>query len=381
MTERYAKVKNEFLASVSHEIRTPLNAIVAMGNIAEGIKSIDDSQQSLVKMGIRSVKLLTSVIETVLDFSKLDSGQLSLEIVEFSVRDLVKYLAGMASGETGKKSLYLRTHIDPEVPDVLLGDSTRLQQALFNIVMNAVKFTETGGVEIRVFRGKSVRDGEVSLVFEIQDSGIGISEEHKADLFKPLFVGDAAYTRKHSGMGMGLAVSNGLASLMGGGITCESNLGTGSIFRLFVSLSLPEEKMTVEQKEQKALDTETLRGMRVLVAEDNKINQMVVEELLSSVGIEVTMAENGIEALERLREGSFDVVLLDIQMPEMDGLTAAAQIRSDPRYGALPILAMTANVGDDHLEESLKAGMNDHLAKPVDAEQLYRALCKWGQRK
>jgi len=381
LAERYAKAKNEFLASITHEIRTPLNAIVAMGHIAREIENIDDSQQNLINHGMQSVKLLTSAIETMLDFSKLDSGQLSLEVVEFSVRDLVEYLSGMVRKEAEEKSLYLRASVDSDVPNVLLGDSTRLQQALFNIVINAVKFTEAGGIEIHVSQDKPVREGEVSLMFEIRDTGIGISEEHKVDLFKPLFAGDAAYTRKYGGMGMGLSISNSLAALMDGEITCESCLGEGSIFRLRVSLSLPEEKIAAEQKAQKSHDTEALRGMRVLVAEDNKINQMIMEEVLSSVGIEVTIADNGIKALERLREGNFDAVLMDIQMPEMDGLTATAQIRSDPRYGALPILAMTANVGADHLAESISAGMNDHLTKPVDTEQLYSALIKWGQRK
>ena len=377
---KYAKAKNEFLASVSHEIRTPLNSITAMAHTAGEIKDINESQQNLINQGMRSVKLLTSAIETILDFSKLDSGQLSLETVEFSVPDMVQDLSEMVRQDAEEKSLFLHASIDSNVPTVLLGDSTRLQQALFNIVMNAVKFTETGGVDIQVVRDGNVQSGKVPLLFEVRDTGIGISEEQIGNLFKPLFSGDTTYARKHGGMGMGLAVSNSLAELMGGRLTCESRLGEGSVFKLRISLSLPEEQAVVAKEKRKTPDTEVLHGLRVLVAEDNKINQMIMKELLSSAGINVTIAENGIKILERLQQADFDVILMDIQMPEMDGLTATAKIRSDARYAALPILAMTANAEAEHIAESKKAGMNDHLTKPVDKEQLYSALIKWSRR-
>jgi len=379
MAERYANAKNEFIASISHEIRTPLNSISAMARTAAEIENISENQRTLINQGVSSVKLLTSAIDTILDFSKLDSGQLSLEIVDFSVRNLVENLRAMVCGVAGEKSLTFRTFVDADVPELLLGDSIRLQQALFNIVMNAVKFTEVGGVEIRVFQDADDRSDKVSLTFEVRDTGIGISEEQMADLFKPLFAGDMAYTRKYGGMGMGLAVSNGLATLMGGNITFESRPGEGSVFRLHIALALPEKKEIEEEKTPGVSNMETLRGMHVLVAEDNKINQMIIKELLSAVGIEATFAENGIKTLEMLRERDFDLILMDIQMPEMDGLTAAAQIRSDSRYENLPILAMTANAGPEHLQESLNAGMNDHLTKPIEVEKLYGALMKWGK--
>jgi len=181
-------------------------------------------------------------------------------------------------------------------------------------------------------------------------------------------------------MGMGLPVSNGLAALMGGHITCDSRLGEGSVFTLHISLALPEEQTPEVEQTRKTPSTEALRGLRVLVAEDNKINQMIMTELLSSVSIDVKLADNGIQVLERLQEDSFDIILMDIQMPEMYGLAATVQIRSDSRYANLPILAMTANSSPEHLAESLEAGMNDHLTKPVEVEQLYSALLKWSQR-
>ena len=376
---RYAKAKNEFLASVSHEIRTPLNAIQSMAYIANEIKSLNENQQNLVNQGMLSVKLLTAAIETILDFSKLDTGQLSLETVEFSVRELVSSISEMVRKDAEEKSLCLRTSVDSDVPQRVMGDSVRLQQVLLNIVTNAIKFTETGGVDICVYRDNNDRSNVVPLIFEIRDTGIGIDDEHKDILFKPLYANDTAYTRKHGGMGMGLAVSEGLARLMGGKITFESQVGKGSVFRVHISLSVPA-KDAGARKPRKIADRDVLRGMRVLVAEDNKINQMVMEELLSSVGVKVTLADNGLKVLERLQTDVFDLVLMDIQMPEMDGLTAAVQIRRHSHFNDLPILAMTANAGAEHLAESLSAGMNDHLTKPVDVEKLYSALKKWGGR-
>jgi CheY-like chemotaxis protein len=374
---RHAKAKDELLASVSHEIRTPLNAIQAMARVAGELKNLNENQQHHINQGLRSITLLTSAIETILDFSKLDSGQLSLESAKFSIRDLVEGMSEMARKDAEEKSLHLRVSVDSGVPDLLSGDSVRLQQVLFNLVMNAIKFTETGGVDIRVSRDGDAPGNEMPLIFEVRDTGIGISKKQMADLFKPLHSADMSYTRKHGGLGMGLAVCSGLVTLMGGKITCESRVGEGSVFKVHMSLSLPEEKTVGSEDVRKVADKEALRGMRILVAEDNKINQMIVRELLSSAGIEVTLADNGIKALEKLQEGIFDLVLMDIQMPEMDGLTATAQIRSDSRYENLPILAMTANAGAEFAAESLRAGMNDHLTKPVDVKKLYGALKKW----
>ncbi len=390
---QYAAEKTEFLAAISHEIRTPMNAIQSMARVAQELQGLSESQQYQIDHGIRSTQLLTSAIETILDFSTLDSGRLALEITEISVRNLVEGVGGMVQNEADEKSLYLHIQVDPDVPELVLGDGTRLQQVLFNIVANAIKFTEIGGVTIRVLRqpeGQQDEKGEAALVFEISDTGIGIAEDQKIDLFKPLSAGNTTYTRKHAGMGMGLAVSKSLATLMGGTISVESRVQEGSTFRMALTFSLPEEKidtgsgilrsLSPEQRHRREHYRKLLRGMRVLVADDNKVNQIIMRELLVSVGVEVTMAENGLVALEKLREKSFDMVLMDIQMPEMDGLTAAAQIRADARYDGLPIIAVTANASPEHKQESREAGMNDHLTKPVDAEKLYSALAAWNKR-
>jgi len=379
LAERNARAKSEFLASVSHEIRTPLNAVLAMAR-AIPESGLNEKQQKLIDQGTRSAKLLTTAIESILDFSKIDSGQITLENEEFSIRELVEGTCGMLRKEAEEKSLFLRMEIDADVPESLAGDVVRLEHALFNIVANAVKFTEEGGVEIRVFREKTIQSDKVRLTFEVRDTGIGISKEQTDALFKPLSSVDTSFRRKYGGLGMGLAISEGLATLMGGEIICESCPGKGSVFSLTIPFPLPEDETAKVEETSEAILSEELSGMRVLVAEDNMINQMIAEEVLSAVGIEVTIADNGIHALEALQEGSFDVVLMDIQMPEMDGLTATAQIRADHRYDDLPILAMTANAAAENRAESMRVGMNDHLTKPIDVEQLYNALKKWGKR-
>ena len=381
LIERHIQAKNEFLASVSHEIRTPMNAIAAMARMVGEIPGLPKDMRSIINQGMHSADLLISAIETILDFSKIDSGQLSLIPKEFSVHELMDAIIGIARKEAGTKSLYLRLSIDDAVPDILLGDPVRVQQVIFNVVINAIKFTETGGAEIHVSCEDIDDDDKVLLVFEVRDTGIGISGDQMADLYKPLYTGDSSYRRIHEGMGMGLAISGSLTTLMGGIITCDSSPGEGSVFRIAIPFSIvPQEEDTQSLEAPAIQDADVLRGLRVLVAEDNNINQMIIYELLTRVGIETDVANNGIEALELLKKGTFDLVLMDIQMPEMDGLTATEQIRSDPRYDKLPIVAMTAYAGDEHVAESIKAGMNGHLTKPIDTRQLYSELAKWGRK-
>jgi signal transduction histidine kinase/ActR/RegA family two-component response regulator len=383
LAERNARAKSEFLAAVSHEIRTPMNAILAMARAVSEIETAA-RQQNLIEQGLNSVRLLTTALDSILDFSRIDSGQLTLDITDFSIRGMVENIAKMLRSEAESKSITLRTEVAPDVPDVLIGDFTRLEQALFKIAANSVKFTQAGGAEIRVFVGEPDMSAQgqekVRVIFEVRDTGVGISEEQMSAIFTPFTQGETVYTRKYGGLGMGLAISRGLVTLMGGEITCESQLGQGSVFSINVPLAVPQDDSRTEADAEEG-GFDELAGMRALVAEDNVINQMIVEELLSVVGIEVIIAENGLEALRELKNGFFDVVLMDIQMPEMDGLTATAQIRADHSYDDMPVLAMTANAAPEHREESLKCGMNDHLTKPIDVNELYSALKRYGKRK
>ncbi|MCL2766645.1 MAG: response regulator, partial [Peptococcaceae bacterium] len=380
LVERYINAKSELIASISHEIRTPMNAIQAMARVAGEVNGISDNRRNIINQGIHSTQLLMSAIDMILVFSKLDSGRISLENREFSLSELIEGISSIVSEDARQKSLTYSASINEDIPDLLIGDSMWLRQAVFNIVINAVKFTETGGVSVRVYHEKTQNQDELLLTFEVCDTGIGITDEQKANIFNPLYTGDTSYSRKHGGLGMGLSVSKSLVVLMGGEITCESNPGDGSVFRIIIPFTVPEKKV-IEEKVPVIPRISDLCGLRVLVAEDNIINQMIMEELLTTVGVSVTIAENGIEALAKLEEEKFDVILMDIQMPEMDGLTATTKIRADQRYGSIPILAMTANVGKEYHDESINAGMNDHLTKPVDTVQLYNALIEWSSRK
>jgi signal transduction histidine kinase/ActR/RegA family two-component response regulator len=372
--ERNARVKSEFLANISHEIRTPLNAILGMTRVMAEVE-MDEKRRKFLENGAHSAQLLASVIDSLLDFSRIDAGRVTLENREFSPRGLVDSVCDMLQEEARGKAITLRSDIDPEVPAVLTGDPVRLEQVLFNLASNSVKFTESGEVCLHV-ACDILQPGKARVAFAVRDTGIGIAEEKIDKLFTPLTQGDSSYGRKHSGIGMGLAVSRGLAALMGGEITCVSRLGEGSTFTFSVTLGLSERAVREEAgpAEEKYAN---LRGMRVLLAEDNLINQMIAVEILSEAGVETTTANTGLAALNALEDGVFDVILMDIQMPEMDGLPAAARIRADGR--ALPILAMTAHASPEDREECLKAGMNDHLTKPIEPDQLYEALTRWGK--
>ncbi|MDR1885767.1 MAG: response regulator [Synergistaceae bacterium] len=391
LAERNARAKSEFLANMSHEIRTPMNAILGMTHILSGTE-LTSKQRDYVDKAAHSANLLLRIINDILDFSKIDAGRMVMESVEFSMRSLTCRVCDMVMGQAESKSLSLESYVAPDVPDSLIGDPLRLEQVLLNIVNNAVKFTSEGGVNVRV----SVAPDGANLLFEVIDTGIGMSEEQISRLFSPFTQADTSTTRKYGGTGLGLAISKSLVELMGGHIWCESSPGAGSKFFFTANLTLPEEKKPSRAYGDSeaspepepspgpsctSTDLEQLRGMRVLLAEDNDINQMIASELLTRVGVDVTTADNGLEALDALTEASFDVVLMDIQMPEMDGLTATARIRADPAYSGLPIIAMTAHAMEGDREISIGGGMNDHLTKPIDPGLLYAALMKWDPRR
>ncbi|MDR1603841.1 MAG: response regulator [Gracilibacteraceae bacterium] len=278
-----------------------------------------------------------------------------------------------------------------------------MEQVLLNIVHNAVKFTRKGGAAVRVSRRENP-GGEsrhaVRLLFDVKDTGVGMDEEQAGKLFMPFTQADTSHTRKYGGTGLGLSISRSLVELMGGEIRCGSRLGEGSRFSFSLPFALPGtaaeppvlwgEGFGKEQEHSQGYsgeemgegaDLENVEGMRVLLAEDNEINQMIVVELLRDVGVTVTAVENGVEAVKAVEKEPFDLVLMDIQMPEMDGLTATMRIHSNPKYKDLPIIALTAHALPEDREASLKSGMNEHLTKPVDPDEVYAALRQWGKRK
>ena len=390
LAEKNAKAKSEFLANMSHEIRTPMNAILGMTHLLSATE-MTEKQREYVEKTAHSAKLLLRIINDILDFSKIDVGRMAIESIVFPVAKPLRNVTDMVMELVWQKNISLHTRIAPDVPPLLVGDPLRLEQVILNLVSNAVKFTAQGEIRIDVSQrrvctkteeGKAV--DAVMLCVEVSDTGIGMTKEQVQRLFTPFTQADTSTSRKFGGTGLGLAISRSLVGLMEGGISCRSELGKGSTFSFSVLARLPGDDEIRSEEMDNATTQENARpldGLHVLLAEDNEINQMIAQELLATQQVLVDTVGNGQEAVEALNANSYDLVLMDIQMPVMDGLTATAKIREDARFATLPIIAMTAHAMAGDREVSLESGMNDHITKPIDPEELYAMLRKWDKRK
>ena len=371
--------KDEFLANMSHELRTPLNAVIGMASLAHGLSSDTRLRDYLNKI-VASGKHLNHIVNDLLDLSKIAAGHLVFETATFSIRQLVAEAASLLEHRATEKGLRLFKHIDDAVPDVLNGDPLRVQQVLLNLLGNAVKFTKVGRIDLRL--GVQAREADrVCLRIEVEDTGIGISAIDLEHLFKPFSQADATVSRQYGGTGLGLAICRNLVELMDGEIKVSSCEGKGSTFDVSLWLQLGEAAdLPAKNPAAAALPAVRYQNARVLVAEDHPLNREIVEALLAEVGIASRMAENGREALDILNEAGprgFDLVLMDIQMPIMDGLTATRKVRSRPDYRDLPIVAMTAHTLAHEREIAADAGINDHIGKPFDNATFYGVLAKW----
>ncbi|MFP4272551.1 MAG: PAS domain S-box protein [Halothiobacillaceae bacterium] len=373
------RAKSAFLANMSHEIRTPLNAIVGLIYLLREACQDEPQRRKLTQID-KSARHLLAIINDILDLSKIEAGKLQLETRDFHLSAVLDHIRSVLTEAVRGKGLTLT--IDPDsVPHWLRGDPTRLRQALLNLVGNAVKFTEQGGITLRA-RVVSREDRQLQVRFEVEDSGVGIPEDRIARLFQPFEQADSSTTREYGGTGLGLAITHRLVELMGGSISVESREGEGSLFRVDVPLALGEgSPPRISSHTEEALFDRSAfkryRGARVLLAEDNAVNREVAAELIGQTGLKLDTAEDGLEALKQLERKSYDVVLLDVQMPRLDGLGVARRMRDMPDYGTTPILAMTANVFEDDRQAALEAGMNDFIPKPVDPVVLYRKLLRW----
>jgi len=363
------KAKDQFLAAMSHELRTPMNGVLGMAEILN-TTNLDRDQKGYLQVITRSVESLLNVINDVLDYSKITARRLSLEAISFDLSQVINDVVELVRNVAREKGVNLDLHYPPGAQRYFVGDPTRVRQIVFNLVGNAVKFTEEGSVLVEV----NVLDETEgpNVVIMVSDTGVGIPEERLEAIFDHFEQADNSTTRKFGGTGLGLAISRQLAGMMGGSIEVNSTLGEGSVFTTRLALKPGEAPEVVVEKVDEELPD---FGIKALVVEDNKFNQVVIRNILQRIGVETRVAENGLEALDALDTDDFDVVFMDVRMPEMNGYDATRAIRGrTDAKGRIPILALTGEATRADVQKCLEAGMDLHLAKPIRMDKIVSAL-------
>jgi signal transduction histidine kinase/CheY-like chemotaxis protein len=378
--EEATLAKSQFLSMMSHEIRTPMNAIIGITNIMLDEKPREDQLESLKLLKFSGENLLT-IINDILDFSKIESGKIELENISFNIKELFRHHINLLETRAHDKGIEILLDIDENIPELLKGDPVRIGQIINNLVSNAIKFTEKGYVKISIsFAGKT-NDNKSELLISIKDTGIGIPEEKLESVFESFTQASSDTTRKFGGTGLGLSITKKLLHLMASEIKVESKYGQGSTFSFELAL---ETSTDIPDEKEKSFSTPSHFSLaKILLVEDNRVNQIVASNFLKKWGIELTIANNGREAVNLIVTKEFDLVLMDLQMPEMDGYEATRTIRqmNDDYFENIPIIALTASAMMEIKEKTAQVGMTDYVSKPFQPEELQNKIGKYLQKK
>lgn len=381
--ETASKAKSEFLNNMSHELRTPLNGITGVMELL--LSTTDDAEtEELLSLGVTSARRLTSLLSNILDLSSLETGRIARRSSEFSIRAMARSLQELFEITARDKGLELVQSIDPALPEIVTGDGTRFHQVLFNLLGNAIKFTEKGRVSMDISALAPGSTGDLRVLVSISDTGIGISDHHLKNLFQPFIQADGKLTREYEGAGLGLVLVKRLVEMMNGTLCVENHNEQGTVFHVCLPFYVSRAEALTDKEDQAAPEEDIKQSLRILVAEDEPLNQQMMGKILEQEGHEAVLAENGQQAVELYSSQSFDCILMDIQMPVMTGVEAARRIRALEAEKAkgmdgngnkrIPIIAVTAHTLAGDRERFLEAGMDDYQAKPLNIEELRRVL-------